>query len=46
MGFTTNPDGTRSFTVPPIIGTLKLNNGRVATFYETERGSYERALES
>ena len=33
-----------NYTVPPIIGTLKLNNGRVATFYETERGSYERAL--
>jgi hypothetical protein len=35
-----------NYTVPPIIGTLKLNNGRVATFYETERGSYERALAS
>jgi hypothetical protein len=35
-----------NFTVPPIIGQLKLNNGRVATFYETERGSYERALAS
>jgi len=35
-----------NFTVPPIIGQLRLNNGRVATFYETERGSYERALAS
>jgi len=35
-----------NYTVPPIIGTLKLNNGRVATFYETERGSFERALAS
>jgi hypothetical protein len=35
-----------NYTVPPIIGTLKLNNGRVATFYETERGSYDRALAS
>jgi hypothetical protein len=35
-----------NFTVPPIIGTLRLNNGRVATFYETERGSFERALAS
>jgi hypothetical protein len=35
-----------NYTVPPIIGQLRLNNGRVATFYETERGSYERALAS
>jgi hypothetical protein len=35
-----------NYTVPPIIGQLKLNNGRVATFYETDRAGYERALAS
>jgi hypothetical protein len=35
-----------NYTVPPIIGQLRLNNGRVATFYETDRVGYERALAS
>ena len=35
-----------NYTVPPIIGTLKLNNGRVATFYESQRDQYERSLAS
>ena len=35
-----------NYTVPLIIGQLRLNNGRVATFYETDRASYERALAS
>lgn len=37
---------TANYTVPPVIGQLKLNNGRVATFYETDRAGYERALAS
>ena len=44
MGFTTNPDGTRSFTVPPVVGTLTLNNGRTTAFYE--QAQYDRALAS
>ena len=35
-----------NYTVPPPIGTLRLNNGRVATFLEPDRASYERALAS
>jgi len=35
-----------NYTVPPIIGTLRLNNGRVATFYESQRDQYERSLAS
>ena len=35
-----------NYTVPPIIGQLRLNNGRVATFYETDRAGYERSLAS
>jgi len=33
-----------NYTVPPVIGTLRLNNGRVATFYESQRDQYERSL--
>jgi len=35
-----------NYTVPAKIGTLRLNNGRVVDFFESERGSYERALAS
>jgi hypothetical protein len=35
-----------NYTVPVKIGTLRLNNGRVVDFFESERGSYERALAS
>jgi hypothetical protein len=41
----TNP-AVANYTVPPKIGTLRLNNGRIADFFESERGSYERALAS
>ena len=37
---------TANYTVPPKIGTLRLNNGRIVDFFESERGSYERALAS
>jgi hypothetical protein len=35
-----------NYTVPVPIGRLRLNNGRVRDFFESERGSYERALAS
>jgi len=35
-----------NYTVPPVLGILKLNNGRIATFYENQREQYERALAS
>lgn len=35
-----------NYTVPQPIGRLRLNNGRVRDFFESERGSYERALAS
>jgi hypothetical protein len=35
-----------NYTVPPVLGVLKLNNGRIATFYENQREQYERALAS
>jgi hypothetical protein len=35
-----------NYSVPPKIGTLRLNNGRVADFFESERGAFERALAS
>jgi len=38
--------GGANYTVPPKIGTLRLNNGRIVDFFEPERGSYERALAS
>lgn len=37
---------TANYTVPQPIGTLRLNNGRVVTFLEPDRASYERALAS
>jgi hypothetical protein len=41
-----NNTGGANYTLPQKIGTLRLNNGRVADFFESERGSYERALAS
>jgi hypothetical protein len=41
----TNP-AVANYTVPPKIGTLRLNNGRVVDFFEPDRASYERALAS
>ena len=37
---------TANYNVPPKIGTLRLNNGRIVDFFEPDRGSYERALAS
>lgn len=41
-----NNTGGANYTVPPVIGQLRLNNGRVATFLEPDRAAYERALAS
>lgn len=41
-----NNTGGANYTVPPKIGTLRLNNGRVVEFLEPDRASYERALAS
>lgn len=41
-----NNIGGANYTVPPPIGTLRLNNGRVVTFLEPDRAQYERALAS
>lgn len=35
-----------NYTVPPKIGTLRLNNGRIVDFLEPDRAGYERALAS
>lgn len=37
---------TANYSVPPKIGTLRLNNGRIVDFLEPDRASYERALAS
>ena len=41
---TSAPFGGANYTVPPVVGVLTLNNGRVATFYD--QASYDRSLAS